>query len=100
MDRPKVMDANDEWILKHDCLTVNGAKYWFRCLWTFDKKAPNDDRPAMQLVFNVYKDGVGWIDWKDYKGTYFAEKFKDYVQNTLNGQRAVYYDINKERSFE
>jgi len=94
------MEKHDEWIKEYDCLTINKKKHWFKCSWAFDRKAPNDTDPSLQLVFIIYKETVGWIEWEDFKGSYMAEKFRDYVKNTLNGQRAVYWDNKNERSFK
>lgn len=93
------MKKEDEWILENDCLTINGSKHWFSCMWSMSKKAPNEKRPSMQLVFNVYKENHGWISWDDFKGTYLAEKLTDYVKNSINGQRTPYYDHTKDRDF-
>ena len=93
------MKKEDEWIKKHDHIRINKKMYWFRCVWCFDKKAPYDNKPSMQLVFNIYKEGEGWIDWENFKGSYLAEKLTDYVKNSLNGQRAVYWDNDTEPNF-
>ena len=29
---------NYEWIYKYDNLTINSKKYYFRCVWCFNKK--------------------------------------------------------------
>ena len=94
------MSEEDKWILEYDHLIINDIKYWFRCLWCMSKKAPNSIKPSMQLEFNIYKDGYGWIDWDEYKGSYLAEKLTDYIQNTLNGQRAVYWNNKNGRKFD
>ena len=89
-----------EWIYEYDSLTINSKKYFFRAVWSFDKKAPNDDKPAIQLVFNIFNDTDKiWLDWNEFKGSYLSEKFTDYIKNTINGQRIVYWDNKKEREF-
>ena len=93
------MKKEDEWIKECDCLTINNKKIWFRCVWSFAKKAPNENKPSMQLVFNIYKEYEGWISWDDFKGSYIAEKLTDYVANTLNGQRTAHWDNGKKRAF-
>ena len=93
------MNDND-WIYEYDSLTINSKKYYFRCVWCNDKKAPNDDKPSMQLVFNIFNDtDKVWLDWKEFKGSYLAEKLTDYVKNTLNGQRVVYWHNKVARKF-
>ena len=94
------MKKEDEWIKEYDCLEISGTKVWFRCVWSFNKKTPNESKPSMQLVFNIYKDGVGWLNWDDFKDSYLAEKLTDYIKNSINGQRAVYWNNDKKRSFE
>ncbi len=94
------MKEEDKWILEFDHISINGKKHWFRCVWSFDKKSPNDDKPAIDLIFNIYKEGHGWINWREFKGSYLAEKFTDYVKNTLNGQRSIYWDNKVERKFD
>ena len=93
------MKKEDEWIKEFDHITINDVTYWFRCVWSFDKKAPLDKKPSMQLIFNIYKEGTGWLDWESFKGTYLAEKLTDYVMNTINGQRTAYWDTSKGRKF-
>jgi len=90
----------DKWILEHDCIYINKIAYYFRCVWSYGRKSPNDDKPSIQLVFNIYKEGHGWINWDDFKGSYFAEKFTDYIKNSINGQRTVYWGNEKEVSFK
>lgn len=90
-----------DWIYKYDSLAINSKKYYFRCVWCFDKKAQNDNKPSMQLVFNIWNDtDKVWIDWNEFKGSYLAEKLTDYVKNTLNGQRTAYWDNKYDRDFE
>lgn len=90
-----------DWIYKHDRLNINSKKYYFRCVWCFDKKAANDNEPSMQLVFNIWNDtDKVWIDWNEFKGSYLAEKLTNYVRNTLNGQRTPYWDNKYDRDFE
>ena len=93
------MNEDDKWITEYDSITINDKKYWFRIVGSFERKAPNDSNPSRQLVINVYKEGEGWINWEEFKHSYFAEKLTDYIQNTLNGQRAVYWNRNEKRSF-
>lgn len=95
------MVAKDyEWV-GYDSLEINGNKYYFRCVWSFDKKAPNENKPSMQLIFNVFNDTKKeWVLWEDFKGSYLAEKLTDYVKNTLNGQRTCYWDNKKNRKFD
>jgi hypothetical protein len=55
----------------------------------------------MQLTFKIWNDTKKlWVYWNDFKGSYLAEKFTDYVRNTFNGQRTVYWDNKIERSFK
>ena len=90
-----------EWIKEYDHLKINSKDYYFRCVWSSGKKAPNDDKPSLQLIFNIWNDtDKCWIDWNEFKGSYLAEKFCDYVRNTLNGQRTCYWDSNKPRDFK
>lgn len=90
-----------EWIYEYDNLEINGNVYYFRCVWSFDKKAPNDSKPSMQLVFNIWNETKQeWIDWNEFKGSYLAEKLTDYIKNTLNGQRSLYWDNNFDRKFD
>lgn len=90
-----------EWIYDFDNLAINSKKYYFRCVWSFDKKPQNDNKPSMQLVFNIWNDtDKEWIDWNNFKGSYLAEKFTDYVKNTLNGQRSCHWDNSKNRTFK
>ena len=94
------MSTNHEWIYEYDNLTINSNHYYFRCVWCFDKKCPNEDNPSMQLVFNIWNDTKKeWVDIKEFKGSYLAEKLTDYIKNTINGQRAVYWDNNIQRDF-
>lgn len=94
------MKESDKWILEFDCITINKKKHWFRCVWSLDRKAPNEDKPSMQLISNIYKEDYGWINWNDFKGSYLAEKFTDYIRNTLNGQRAIYWDNKTAKDFK
>lgn len=94
------MKEEDKWILECDSIKVNETRYWFRCVWSFAKKAPNEDKPAMTLVFNIYKEGEGWISWDDFRGSYFAEKFTAFVKNTMNGQRAICWNNEEGRHFK
>ncbi len=93
------MKKEDEWIREYDCLTINSVKYWFRCVLCLGKKTPNSSNPSMQLTFAVYREGLGWLSWDDFRGSYLEEKLTDYIQNSINGQRAVYWDNSKGRSF-
>ena len=94
------MKKEDEWIKEFDYLVINDVKFWFRCTLCLDKKYPSRGDPAMAMTFKIYKEGTGWIKWEDFKGTYFAEKLTDYIQNTINGQRAVYWTTNRGRKFD
>ena len=94
------MEKEHEWIYEYDSLTINSNLYYFRCVWSFDKKAPNDNKPSMQLVFNIWNDTKEiWVDWNDFKGSYLSEKFTDYVKNTLNGKRSCYMKHDDKRNF-
>lgn len=95
------MEKEDyEWIYEYDSLTINSNTYYFRCVWSFDKKASNDNKPSMQLVFNIFNDTEKkWVEWENFKGSYVAEKMTDYIRNTINGQRTAYWDNKKEREF-
>ena len=95
------MEEDYKWIYEHDSLTINSKKYYFRCVWCFHKKCPQDNKPSMQLVFNIFNDTDKiWIDWNDFRSSYLAEKLTDYIKNTINGQRLVYWENDKERDFE
>lgn len=95
------MALEHEWIYDYDYLTVNNKKYYFRCDWCLSEKAKNSMFPSMKLSFAVWNDtDKCWLKWVDFKGTYLAEKMTDYVKNSINGQRVVYWDNSKERSFE
>ena len=94
------MKKQDRWILKSDCIKMNGISYWFKCVFAQDRKFPNDTSPSIQLSFLIYKEGVGWIDWEEFKGSYLAEKLTDYVKNSINGQRSIYWDHNRKRNFK
>lgn len=95
------MEEDYKWIYEYDSLTINSKKYYFRCVWCFDKKCPQDNKPSMQLVFNIFNDTDKiWIDWNDFRNSYLAEKLTDYIKNTINGQRVVYWENNKKRDFE
>ena len=57
-----------EWIKEYDHLKINGIDYYFRCSWCWDKKAPNNDNPSMQLVFTIWNDTEKcFIDWNNFK---------------------------------
>lgn len=89
-----------KWIYEYDSLTINSNLYYFRCVWSFDKKAPNDNNPSMQLVFNIWNDTKKeWVDWNNFKGSYLSEKFTDYVKNTMNGKRSCYMKYDDVRNF-
>lgn len=89
-----------EWIKEYDHLKINGIDYYFRCSWCCGKKAPNKDNPSIQLVFTIWNDtDKCFIDWNEFRGSYLAEKLNDYVKNTINGQRRVYYSNDYERDF-
>ena len=91
---------NADWIKECDHLKINGKDYYFRCTWSFDKKAPNNDNPSIQLIFHIWNEtDKCWIDWNKFKGSYLAEKFTNYVKNTLNGQRTCYWDTSKAKDF-
>jgi hypothetical protein len=54
----------------------------------------------MQLVFTIWNDtDKCFIYWNEFRGSYLAEKLNDYVKNTINGQRRVYYSNDYERDF-
>jgi len=42
-----------EWIYEYDSLTINSKKFYFRCVWAYDKKTPQDNKPSIGLVFNI-----------------------------------------------
>ena len=89
-----------EWIKEYDHLKINSKDYYFRCSWCWDKKAPNKTNPSMQLVFTIWNDtDKCFIDWDEFRCSYLAEKLTDYVKNTLNGQRRVYWDNDYARDF-
>ena len=94
------MKEEDEWIKEYDHLIISGKKYWFRCVWCLNRKAPNSKKPSMQLEFNIYKDGEGWLDWNEFNGSYLAEKLTDYIKNSINGQRTCYWNNKEGRNFE
>ena len=95
------MATDYEWVYEYDSLVINSNKYYFRCVWCFDKKCPQDNRPSMQLVFNIWNDTKKeWVDMQNFKGSYLAEKLTGYIKNTINGQRLVYWDNNIPRNFE
>lgn len=95
------MKTEYEWIYEYDNLTINSKKYYFRCTFCFDKKAPNDNKPSMQLVFNIWNDTDKiWLDWNKFRDSYLAEKLTDYIKNTINGQRLVYWDNNIPKNFD
>ncbi len=99
MSEQMKMKSSDEWIKKCDHISINGKNYWFRCTWSNEKKAPNNTSPSMQLLFVIYKEGEGWLNWDDFKGSYLAEKLTDYIKNSINGQRVIYWEANKEKNF-
>lgn len=79
-----------EWIKEYDHLKINDKDYYFRCSRCWDKKAPNETNPSMQLVFTIWNDtDKCFIDWDEFRGSYLAEKLTDYVKNILNYARDI-----------
>jgi len=94
------MSQEHEWIYEYDSLTINSNKYFFRCYMAMDRKSPNNTNPSLQLTFKIWNDTKGlWINWNDFKGSYLAEKFIDYVKNTMNRQCKAYWDNKYHRDF-
>ena len=95
------MTQEHEWIYEYDSLTINENKYFFRCYMAMERKSPNNTNPSLQLTFKIWNDTKGlWINCNDFKSSYLAEKFTDYIKNTINGQRKIYWDHKFEKDFE
>lgn len=78
-------------------LTINDTKYFVRCDWSFqqNKNMQDESYLGIHLVLVVKNTKTGnYLTGKEVKGTYLAEKISDYIENTVNGQRAVYWDFN------
>ena len=74
-------------------VTINGKKVQFQCKYAYAEKMINVDDPALKLSFRIWIEGVE-IKWKDFKGTYLAEKISNYIKNTINGQKTFYWKNN------
>lgn len=84
----------------HDHLDINSKRYYFKCNFSLGRKSPKSTAPSIQLELAIWDDTDKiWIDWKDFNKSYLEEKITDYVMNTLNGQRRIYWDKNEPRSF-
>lgn len=91
---------NEEDKLRLDHLCINRVDYYFRCQFAFDKKEANCKKPSVQLRLYIWDDtNKKEILWEDYKGSYLAEKLNDYIRNSLNGQRSIYYDNKVPKNF-
>ena len=93
----------EKWIEEQcDRITVNGKRYYFRCNFCYvGRRSSNSDYPSLQLDIVIYdEENDVWLTHKEYKGTYLAEKLNDYIRNTLNGQRTMYWNNDKERNFD
>lgn len=78
-------------------LTINDTKYFVRCDWSFqqNKNMQGESYFGIHLVLIVKNTKTGnYLTGKEVKGTYLAEKISDYIENAVNGQRAVYWDFN------
>ena len=84
--------------MKGDILTINNEKYHIKCVTCFQEKVPCvDDCLGLKIGISVTRISDNTIlEWKTIKGSYLAEKITDFVENTINGQRAVYWDWEKE----
>lgn len=104
--RMKIIDLeNNKWVNEQcDCLVINDTNYFIRCNYAFEAKVPNSDYAGIHLEILVLKqvseDEAVVLEWKDFKGSYASEKIRDYIKNTINGQRAIYWDNAKERNFK
>ena len=96
----------EKWIEEqYDCIKVNGKRYYFRCNFCYVGRRSFNSvysvYPSLQLDIIIYdEENDKWLTHKEYKGTYLAEKLNDYIRNTLNGQRTMYWNNDKERNFD
>jgi hypothetical protein len=81
-------------------LTINGKKYELGCNIAIDKKFVHSNNPAVHLELWLLREDGTYVSWEEFKGTYLAEKVADYIRNTINGQRTIYWDYNKESNFD
>lgn len=89
----------DKYLKYYDYISVNKKRYYFKAEYVIQRKAINYDGFGLELAIKVYTKEDGFRKWQDFKGTYVAEKICDYIENTINGQRAIYWNNNVEPRF-
>ena len=79
---------------KGDYIIINDEKYNFMCKFSVSSKTINEDFGMdVKLAIQVIRESDGKnFKWSEIKGSYLAEKIKDLVENTVNGQKQVYWD--------
>lgn len=78
-------------------LQINQTKYYIRCDWCVQatRNMEGNNYFTLNLVMLVKNlNTKKYLTGKEMKGTYLAEKISDYIQNTVNGQRRIYWDCN------
>ena len=86
-------------VLEKDYLIINRKKYFFSCSYCVPRKANNDCMPALTVVLEIQDEYGNYLEWEAFRGTYISEKISDYIKNTINGQRALYWDFSKPQVF-
>ncbi len=88
------VNPKPDWIDQQcDSITINDDQIQFRCNYATITKSRDNDMPSIQLDLFVYSNNnQAWLHHKDFKGSYLAEKVASYIKNTVNGQRAVYWE--------
>ena len=81
-----------------EVIKINGVEYKIRVDHSFEEKVSRrNEFLGIKLgitVLDVKRNKV--LTWEEIKKTYLSEKICDYVQNTINGQKAFYWDWNKD----
>lgn len=66
-------------------ITINGVEYKIKCSLALVEKMRLRDFPALAIELIVFKDGKR-LKWKDFKGTYEAQKISDNIRRKINGE--------------
>lgn len=76
-------------------ITVNNNLYYVKCDGGFERNMNeyNGNYFGLNLRFVVKNVATGeYLQGHQIKNTYLAEKIQDYVINSINGQRRIYFD--------
>ena len=78
-------------------IIINDTKYFIvaECVYEKNMNVSRENYFGLHIGFMVKNVNTGkWLTGSELKHTYLAEKIYDYVQNTINGQRRIYWDYD------